>query len=58
MIGACGIAYLVTFFEVGLYYQSAIIIIIIHILIPTACQFTLFVPKIWPPLQKKLSSKI
>ena len=58
MIGVCGIAYLVTFFEVGLYNYAAILVIIIQTLIPTACQFTLFVPKIWPPLQKKLSSKI
>ena len=51
MIGFCGIPYLVTF---GLYYHSAIFIIVIQTLIPTACQFTLFVPKIWPPLRKKL----
>ena len=57
MIGVCGIAYLVTFFTVGLYYYTAIIIIVIQTLIPTACQFTLFVPKIWPPLQKKASCK-
>ena len=54
MIGVCGIAYLVTFFTVGLYGHTAILVIIIQTLIPTACQFTLFVPKIWPPLQKKL----
>ena len=58
MIGVCGIAYVITFFTLGLYYHTAILTIIIHTLIPTACQFTLFVPKIWPPLQKKLSSKI
>ena len=54
MIGVCGIAYLVTFFTVGLYSHSAIIVIAIQTLIPTACQFTLFVPKIWPPLRKKV----
>ena len=54
MIGVCGIAYLIIFFTVGLYRHSAILVIITHTLVPTACQFTLFVPKIWPPLRKKL----
>ena len=54
MIGLCGVAYLYTFFTVGLYYYSAILTIVIHTLIPSICQFTLFVPKIWPPLRKKV----
>ena len=57
MIGVCGIAYLITFFEVGLYYHTTILTIVIQTLIPTACQFTLFVPKIWPPLQKSYHKK-
>jgi hypothetical protein len=54
VLANCTRAYGFTFFIVGRYNYSAILVIVSQVLAAFMVQFTLFVPKIWPPLRIKI----